>query len=109
MTNDEIMSNDPMTRRGRSCDGQFGFRHSLVLRHSSFVILLLLAAAMAIGADKRPITEKDLWDFIWIGDPQVSPDGSRVAFVRVTVNEKKEGYNASIWSVATSGGRSRTN
>ncbi len=28
----------------------------------------------------------------------------RVAFVRVTVNEKKEGYNTSIWSVPVAGG-----
>ena len=28
----------------------------------------------------------------------------RVAFVRVTVNEKKEGYNTSIWSVSVTGG-----
>ncbi|PWT79947.1 MAG: S9 family peptidase, partial [Acidobacteria bacterium] len=55
-------------------------------------------------AEKRAITEKDLWDFVWIGDPQVSPDGSRVAFVRVTVNEKKEGYNTSIWAVSLAGG-----
>ena len=41
---------------------------------------------------------------MWIGDPQVSPDGSRIAFVRVTVNEKKEGYNTSIWSVPVAGG-----
>src|SRR5437899_1922039 len=62
-----------------------------------------LAGTAALSAQKRNITEKDLWDFVWIGDPQVSPDGSRVAFVRVTVNEKKEGYNTSIWSVPVSG------
>src|SRR5947209_1340766 len=78
-------------------------RHSFVIRHSCFVILLALCISVAF-AQKRNITEKDLWDFVWIGDPQVSPDGSRVAFVRVTVNEKKEGYNTSIWSVPTSGG-----
>jgi Dipeptidyl aminopeptidases/acylaminoacyl-peptidases len=55
-------------------------------------------------AEKRNITEKDLFDFVWIGDPQVSPDGSHVAFVRVTVNEKKEGYNTSIWAVPIAGG-----
>ncbi len=43
-------------------------------------------------AQKRNITEKDLFDFVWIGDPQISPDGSRVLFVRVTVNVKKDGY-----------------
>src|ERR1700745_1753388 len=65
---------------------------------------VVLAVAGNILAQKRSITEKDLWDFVWIGDPQVSPDGSRVAFVRVTVNEKKEGYNTSIWSVPVAGG-----
>src|SRR6202795_140325 len=67
--------------------------------------LLVFAAGIGtIAAEKRDITEKDLWDFVWIGDPQVSPDGSRVAFVRVTVNDKKEGYNTSIWSVPMGGG-----
>src|SRR5690349_16235884 len=73
------------------------------LRHSCFVICLSLGIGTAL-AEKRAITEKDLWDFVWIGDPQVSPDGARVAFVRVTVNEKKEGYNTSIWSVPVAGG-----
>ncbi|MGC1323014.1 MAG: S9 family peptidase [Candidatus Udaeobacter sp.] len=78
-------------------------RHLFALRHSSFVICLALGIGTAL-AEKRNITEKDLWDFVWIGDPQVSPDGARVAFVRVTVNEKKEGYNTSIWSVPAAGG-----
>jgi dipeptidyl aminopeptidase/acylaminoacyl peptidase len=74
------------------------------MRSLSIFLMVLFAAITAIAADKRPITEKDLWDFVWIGDPQISPDGARVAFVRVTVNEKKEGYNTSIWSVSTLGG-----
>ncbi|HEY2680294.1 MAG TPA: hypothetical protein VGI59_03150, partial [Candidatus Udaeobacter sp.] len=78
-------------------------RHSFVIRHSCFVILFALGIGTAL-AEKRPITEKDLFDFVWIGDSQVSPDGSRVAFVRVTVNEKKEGYNTSVWSVPATGG-----
>jgi dipeptidyl aminopeptidase/acylaminoacyl peptidase len=67
-------------------------------------LFVLITGISAAFAQKRNITEKDLWDFVWIGDPQVSPDGSRVAFVRVTVNEKKEGYNTSVWSVTTAGG-----
>ena len=34
----------------------------------------------------RSITEVDLFRFVWIGDPQISPDGVEVAFVRVAVN-----------------------
>src|SRR5207237_9215239 len=104
MTKLETMRNDQMTKRCRSCISGFWLRHSFVIRHSCFVIcLFVFTAGTTAFAQKRNITEKDLWDFVWIGDPQVSPDGSRVAFVRVTVNDKKEGYNTSIWSVPTSG------
>src|SRR2546421_2548464 len=98
----EVTANDHMTKRSRHCISDFVLRHSFVIRHSCFVVVLLAGIA-STSAEKRPITEKDLWDFVWIGDPQVSPDGSRVAFVRVTVNEKKEGYNTSIWSVPVMG------
>src|SRR3954454_23919481 len=57
-------------------------------------------------AGKRAITEKDLFDFQWIGDPQLSPDGSRIAFVKVVVNEKRDGYETSLWMVPTAGSAS---
>jgi dipeptidyl aminopeptidase/acylaminoacyl peptidase len=68
-------------------------------------ITLCLAAAIAAlaQAQKRSITEKDIFQFNWIGDPQISPDGSHVAFVKVTVDEKKTGYDTAIWSVSTRG------
>ena len=52
---------------------------------------------------KRAITEKDLFEFTWIATPQLSPDGSRAAFTRVVVDEKRTGYETSIWTVGTSG------
>ena len=52
---------------------------------------------------KRAITEKDLFNFVWIADPQVSPDGSRSVFTRVVTDEKRTGYESSIWMVNTSG------
>src|SRR5438045_6137890 len=72
--------------------------------HLCRLILFAFLWLIPIGsqaADKRGITEKDLFDFVWIGDPQISPDGSRVAFVRVGVNEKKIGYDTAIWTVST--------
>src|SRR6476620_6310357 len=68
-------------------------------------IALCCAAAIAAlaQAQKRSITEKDIFQFNWIGDPQISPDGSHVAFVKVTVDEKKTGYDTAIWSVSTRG------
>src|SRR5215813_864842 len=62
----------------------------------SFVLLTLVLAVSPAAAQKRSITEKDLFNFVWIADPQISPDGAAVAFVKVTVNEKKDGYNTAI-------------
>src|SRR6266704_1979503 len=84
----------------------FEFRFGHLAKFSfyfSLVSLLAIGTGSAVS-QKRNITEKDLWDFVWIGDPQISPDGIRVAFVRVTVNEKREGYNTSVWSVPVAGG-----
>ena len=53
---------------------------------------------------RRSITDKDIFDFVWVANPQVSPDGSHVAFTRVNVDEKRTGYETSIWIVSTSGG-----
>ena len=101
----ETNPNYQMTKDFRSYISRFRLRHSFVIRHSPFVIFLLFVAGIgSVLGQKRNITEKDLFDFVWIGDPQVSPDGSHAAFVRVTVNEKKEGYNTSIWSVPIAGG-----
>src|ERR1051325_7010836 len=76
------------------------------LRVSLLLVIVVSLAAPAL-AQKRSITEKDLFNFVWIGDPQIAPDGSRVAFVRVTVNEKKDGYNTAIWTVTTATGETR--
>jgi dipeptidyl aminopeptidase/acylaminoacyl peptidase len=67
------------------------------------VAALLLAAPHAASAAKRPIAETDLFKFVWVADPQISPDGKRVVFVRVTVNEKKNGYDTALWIVPTDG------
>jgi dipeptidyl aminopeptidase/acylaminoacyl peptidase len=83
-----------------------------MLRKSRFsaaaVLLVLTSVIPLVGqssppAAKRSITEKDLFNFVWIANPQVSPDGTRAVFTRVVTDEKRTGYETSIWIVATSG------
>ena len=69
-----------------------------------FALLVVSVAAAWLGAaERRPITEKDLFKFVWVADPQIAPDGSQVAFVRVVIDEKKDGYETSIWMVKADG------
>src|SRR4051812_1559202 len=75
------------------------------------LVAAVAACAIVIGAaphaqNKRFITETDLLKFTWIADPQLSPDGSSVAFVRVVVNEKENRYETSIYVVPTGASRS---
>ncbi|MGH7724798.1 MAG: prolyl oligopeptidase family serine peptidase [Candidatus Eiseniibacteriota bacterium] len=51
--------------------------------------------------------ETDLLRLTWIADPQISPDGSRIAFTRVTIDREKDAYQTSLWIVAASGGKPR--
>ena len=45
----------------------------------SFLLIVVVFLAAPAYAQKRNITEKDLFNFVWIGDPQISPDGARAA------------------------------
>ncbi|HKS25633.1 MAG TPA: S9 family peptidase [Thermoanaerobaculia bacterium] len=70
--------------------------------------LLVILLLVATSAFARNITEKDLFKFVWVADPQLSPDGSQIAFVRVTVNEKKDRYDTELWLMpATPGAAAR--
>jgi dipeptidyl aminopeptidase/acylaminoacyl peptidase len=67
-------------------------------------LAFVLAAAQAAPAPaRRPIAETDLFRFVWVGDPRLSPDGADVLFVRVTVNKKKDGYDSALWIVPADG------
>jgi dipeptidyl aminopeptidase/acylaminoacyl peptidase len=64
--------------------------------------LLLGAVFILLGfstsnAQKRNITAEDIFSFTWIGDTQVSPDGSRAIYVQTTVSAKRDGYETSLF------------
>ena len=72
------------------------------------LVATVLARSEAPGDEpRRPIAETDLFRFAWASDPQVAPDGSKVAFVRVTVDRDKDDYETSIWAVPATGGDPR--
>ncbi len=46
---------------------------------------------------QRKIKVEDLRRFVFISDPQVSPDGDRVAFVHTKIDHANDGYQKHIW------------
>src|SRR4029450_13022397 len=71
---------------------------------------LVAALAIAIGpqssgraAPGRPMAIDDLITAIRVSDPQLSPDGTRVLFVRTTTDGNTGKRNADIWSAAAEG------
>ena len=74
---------------------------------ATLVLALLLAARPSAAEERRAIAETDLFRFTWAADPQPAPDGSRVAFVRVTVDRDRDDYETSIWSAPSAGGEPR--
>jgi len=55
----------------------------------------------------RPMVPEDITRIAWVSDPQISPDGARVAFVATTLSEEKDEYLSQIWVVDTASGSPR--
>ncbi len=52
---------------------------------------------------RRAMTPADLARISWVSDPQISPDGRRVAFVVTTLSEECDEYLSNIWVVEIGG------
>ena len=65
------------------------------------VAVLVLTAAPARAG--RPMSLDDLLTAVRVGDPQVSPDGRQVAFVRTTTDLGAGKRNADVWIVPADG------
>ena len=74
-----------------------------VRRVAALSVVVALWAAGILAAGRRPITDADLYAFQWVAFPQISPDGRQAAYVLATVNEKRDGYETSLWIVPTTG------
>ena len=63
----------------------------------------ILSPAAGQAQTRRPMAVADLITAVRVGDPQVSPDGRRVLFVRTTTDPSSGKRNADIWVVAADG------
>ena len=70
-------------------------------------ILLVVTAAASSRAGETPNPRHfdlmDVFELEWASDPQISPDGSQVAYVRNSMDVMKDRKRAELWIVGTNG------
>ena len=75
------------------------------MRTDSSIVVAIIALLLVtpVGAQTRGATAEDYFAFETPGDPHFSPDGSTIAFVVTTVDQKQNRRRGAIWSVRSDG------
>src|SRR3954469_1709280 len=66
---------------------------------------LSLALTVPLSAQTRGVTAEDYFAFETVSDPHFSPDGSAIAFVVTTVDQKQNRRQNAIWMMPSDGSR----
>lgn len=66
-----------------------------------------ISAVEGVGAEKRPLSFQDFIRIKRVSDPQISPDGTQLAYVVTEMNLDNNGGNSDIWLVPIEGGDAR--
>lgn len=74
---------------------------------SGALLLMTLTAVSAIAADKPRFSARDVFDIEYVNDPQVSPDGRQVVFVRSFMDIMTDRSYSNLWLADYDGGSLR--
>lgn len=62
-----------------------------------------MARYAALSSSLLPLSPDDLYEFRFLTDAQISPDGGRIAYSVRTANANRDGYQGAIWLVSSDG------
>jgi len=80
-------------------------RRTLPLLLAGAAAVLTAPAALAADGPQRGFTGEDLFDLAGATDPEISPDGSRVAYVRMSADVMSDREVPTVWLVDVATGR----
>jgi Tol biopolymer transport system component len=67
-----------------------------------FMFLLLLTSSFQVFTqtpEKKGLSPTDYFDFVFVSKPQISPDGTKIVFVKTTVNEDASGRHSHLYII----------
>ena len=76
----------------------------MIAIRTGFLMFLLILSSRVLFGDGKPWTMDVIMALKTISDPQISPDGSKVAYVVRSANFQRKSYDSQIWVVSTSSG-----
>src|ERR1700722_14711000 len=79
---------------------------TLAMAASSMAALLLFVASAPATA-QAALKPLDVFDLQWVGDPEISPDGRSIAYVRMSFDIKTDRPRGVIWLVGADGKHAR--
>src|SRR5258707_2963305 len=84
-------------------------KRSLMLRRfCAATILILSVTTPALAQSQKPAFKPlDVFDLQWAADPQVSPDGRSIAYVRMQYDIKADRPRGAVWLVGADGKNER--
>ncbi|NBC03474.1 MAG: prolyl oligopeptidase family serine peptidase [Bacteroidetes bacterium] len=74
-----------------------------MLRKRLFVLVLLFSIPALLLAQNQPFSRMDVFDLQWVQDPQISPDGDQIVYVRRGMDIMKDSRTASLWMINADG------
>jgi acylaminoacyl-peptidase len=66
-------------------------------------VALLIAGASPLASQADPLTVRDVFDFEFASDPQISPDGEWIVYVRQFTDIMTDSRYSNLWIVKTDG------
>lgn len=80
---------------------------SAVLAHGPTPLAAAVAQAQDPASPRDVLTAHDVFDLEYVADPQLSPDGSEIAFVREWADVNTDRRYSNLWIVRADGGEPR--
>jgi dipeptidyl aminopeptidase/acylaminoacyl peptidase len=77
------------------------------MKYVTFALCLILVLAWSDNSDARKLELTDYLNYETVADPQLSPDGDRIVYVRRRVNKFTDTTDNEIWQMDSDGRRNR--